>query len=621
MSKAPLEFVGEGVIKLLEGILSHIVKALESPKVRRLLFRGLFLYVLFAELNNLALGAAGFLSNRGTSQFSTLVGALSSPLRLHHLRAGMALPWAFTLLILLGLLVYAYLEFPFVRRLFFHVASHESAWLSGGKSTGEKNVGGARWAKTSKDLDGMLGKPDPSWRFRVGRWHNQDVYLPAEFSVALIGAAGSGKTLGVLAYAGLQDTEANQVFVSVKGDTLKHTYAWRQHMANKYGGTVKIFDPAQYLSKTYPTYSWSILAGCEAYGVAMKRAEQLTDAASTSDRSGNATSDFFAHQAASVLSPLLWAAANVPGCGIKGAREIVQTADAERLLGYLDDLAQRPELASEADLAIVAANSVLSSKADTTVSNVWNTCQNALRAYGYPQVLESVESLSAASDQFDPREFVLGKGNTLYMVVPPGQSAQSITTLYTALIATIYEEGMNQAEINGGALATPLQMLVDEAANVCPLPLLGQFLAECRAAQIRWMLVFQDIAQMERRWHEDTYTILTNAQATVILPGSKDVKLLEWVQKMGGNMWIETTSESKSHRNGDDGASTSTSRQEHPLISPDELRRLPRDEAILLCTNYHPVQLKMTNVFKHRLYSQRLSENFHASRLPDDLDK
>src|SRR3954452_8003702 len=107
--------------------------------------------------------------------------------------------------------------------------------------------------------------------------------------------------------------------------------------------------------------------------------------------------------------------------------------------------------------------------------SVWAGVRRAVDSLADPRVLDACAP--PENEQFDPVRFLRERG-TLYLLGSTGAQL-SVAPLITALVEDIVDAARKLAAASaGGRLEPPLLLLLDEAANIAPLPSLPNLLAD-----------------------------------------------------------------------------------------------------------------------------------------------
>lgn len=418
-----------------------------------------------------------------------------------------------------------------------------------------------------------LPRPTPTdvgWR--VGKSRGMDVYVSIEDSVALEGPPRSGKGYRVLISA-ILDWSGPLITTSTTNDNLTATMRMRQQR-----GTVHVFDP-QGLSGIRHPLRVSPLAGCTDPLVAMQRGNAIITGTALGASTTNAE---WAQASGVVLGRLLHAAA-VGGYTISEvydwgtspvlARKAVDVLRSDGAPGWGDNLE-----------ATISGDEKL-------VSSIWFGVQNAVAPLAVPKIRDAL--LPRPGDAiFDPREF-LDRANTLYLI-GSSSGASAMGGFLGALLDDIVEVARTGALASPGSRLThPLGLILDEIANMFRWDSLPRTMADGGGRGICTFVVLQALSQAETAWSRaEADTIWAAATAKVLLGGASHVGHLRDVEALLGTRDTRHTQRSWStHQN---GHSTSEHHERRPLMSVDEIRRMPPTAGLLAYRNRRGVLLDLS---------------------------
>lgn len=417
-----------------------------------------------------------------------------------------------------------------------------------------------------------LDRPSPTdvgWR--VGRSRKHDVYVSIEDSVALEGPPRSGKGYRVLISA-IVDWSGPLITTSTTNDNLTATMRMRQQR-----GQVDVFDP-QGLSGIRQPMRVNPIVGCEDPLVAMQRGTAII----TGTALGSSTTNGEWAQASGVVLGRLLHAAAVGGGTIAEvynwgtspaqARDAVDILRAAGAPGWGDNLE-----------ATVSGDEKL-------VSSIWFGVQGAVAPLAVPQIREAL--LPRPGDRvFDPREFLDGP-NTLYLL-GSSSGASAMGGWLSALLDDIVEVARTRALASPGSrLPQPLGLILDEIVNMFRWGNLPRIMADGGGRGICTFVVLQALSQAETSWSRaEADTIWAAATAKVLLGGASHVDHLRDVETLLGTR--ETRRTQKSWSTQQSGHNTSEQHERRPLMSVDEIRRMPQNLGLLAYRNRRGVLLDL----------------------------
>jgi type IV secretory pathway TraG/TraD family ATPase VirD4 len=131
-------------------------------------------------------------------------------------------------------------------------------------------------------------------------------------------------------------------------------------------------------------------------------------------------------------------------------------------------------------------------------------------------------------------------------------------------------------------------MVLDEAANIAPLPTLPSLLSDGGGSGIQVLFVLQSLAQGRHRWSEAEMDAMWDASTIkVILPGMAQTRDLDTISKLSGEIEIREISTTSG-----EGISTSSDRPTtKPAWSPEQIRSLKNGHALVLHRRLRPVEV------------------------------
>ena len=125
---------------------------------------------------------------------------------------------------------------------------------------------------------------------------------------------------------------------------------------------------------------------------------------------------------------------------------------------------------------------------ERTRSSIYTTARTIIEAWSDPVV-----ALAADGCEITP-EWILKGDNTLYIVAPAREQAR-LRPVFARMVADLVHEAFDVATRAGGELGTKLLVLLDEAANICPVRELPAWSSTCPSHGITLMTVWQDRSQ------------------------------------------------------------------------------------------------------------------------------
>jgi type IV secretion system protein VirD4 len=341
---------------------------------------------------------------------------------------------------------------------------------------------------------------------------------------------------------------------------------------------VWVYDPTGGSGHGGPAATWSPLAGCHTWQAAQRTATWLADAG-RSDH-GLQDADFWYATAAKLLAPLLFAAAT-------SGRTM---ADVVRWVDTQEEREVRFELEAAGVIEAIHAAEASWQREERQRSSVYTTAETVLRAFADPAVAASADTSDITAERL-----LDGHAHTLYVCAPSHEQAR-LRPLFTALLQQVITAAYERAG-SEEPLPRPLLIVLDEAANIAPLPDLDTLAATAAGVGIQLVTVWQDLAQIHSRYAERAATVVNNHRAKLALSGISDPRTLEYFSRLAGDSEIARTSISR-----DDSGKTSTTQATHyrRLASDDALRQMGPGEGLLVYGHLPPVRLRLRPWFTTR---------------------
>jgi type IV secretory pathway TraG/TraD family ATPase VirD4 len=403
-----------------------------------------------------------------------------------------------------------------------------------------------------------------SWN--LGRIRGAELRSGREKHALVIAPTGAGKSLRVAAPAVVEHM-GGQVVVTTKMDLVAHTALLRGRLGLPWA----VIAPFNDLSRFgIDGACWSPLPVCRDWSEAMETARALHDAdpaaSAVASGAGSDGARFYNTDAIELLvAPLLHAAA-------LSDRSMTEVRGWMRAgVGELDEPRELLEGhgAWEAERALLGVQEMDGRQRGFLLSSA----AQLLSAYAHP----AVQAIDRPG--LDVAELMRQRG-TLYIVAKESKQAQ-MAPLIGALLGEVLRSREELAHTIPDPRTVPLvKIVVDEAASLTPLGDLPRHLAVTRSSGIRWMLVYQSVAQIRARYGVEADTILANAGVKLHLGPIHDRATRTELLDLLGEEPVTRTS----HTSRGWGAEESVTRaEEHrPKLSTDDLARLGEGKAVLV---------------------------------------
>lgn len=166
--------------------------------------------------------------------------------------------------------------------------------------------------------------------------------------------------------------------------------------------------------------------------------------------------------------------------------------------------------------------------------------------------------------------------------------------LYTCAFQALYYQA---DKVHQGALPVPVRLMMDEFCNVSLPDDFGKLQATMRSRNIMSTIVLQNISALKALFKDDWEGLLGNADTLVYLGGNEQ-STHKYISEMLGKETIDTRNQSIS-RGSHGSSSTSHQQTGRELMTPDEVRAMDNDYAIVFIRGERPVMDRKYDILKH----------------------
>lgn len=186
----------------------------------------------------------------------------------------------------------------------------------------------------------------------------------------------------------------------------------------------------------------------------------------------------------------------------------------------------------------------------------------------------------------------------IFCVIPDNDETYNflITMLYTQIFDQLFRLADSNPEYKG-ALPVHVRLMMDEFANVALPKDFKKILSVCRSRNISCDIILQSIAQLKSLFKDDWEGIVGNCDSLLYL-GGNEYGTFEYLSKILGKETERTVSHSIG-RGSHGSSSESQQKAARDLATPDEIRRMSNDDALLLLRSEDPVVDRKYDLLKH----------------------
>ena len=209
----------------------------------------------------------------------------------------------------------------------------------------------------------------------------------------------------------------------------------------------------------------------------------------------------------------------------------------------------------------------------------------------------NLESLASLTSTDELELGTLGEKKTaLFALIPDNDTSFNflVSILYTQLFQQLF---YSADHIHGGSLPIPVHFLMDEFANVSLPDDFDKILSVMRSRSVSVSIILQNLAQLKALFEKQWESIVGNCDEFLYLGGNEQ-STHKYVSELLGKATIDTNTYGKSEgRSGSYSTNYQISGRE--LLTPDEVRMLDNQYAILFIRGERPVLDLKYDILKH----------------------
>ena len=219
--------------------------------------------------------------------------------------------------------------------------------------------------------------------------------------------------------------------------------------------------------------------------------------------------------------------------------------------------------------------------ADQAMASVMSTVLSKLNAF-----LDSELEQVICYDSPINAEMFASEKCAIFLILPEEDPAKNF--IAALMIQNLSRELFSVADETGGRLKNRVVLFCDELGTMPPFDILPLFSAG-RSRRLTLVPIIQSLAQLEKNYgKEGAEIICDNCQDTIFGGFAPQSKTAEALSSALGSRTVLSGSVSQ-------GKESSQSLQmiERPLMTPDELKSVPKGEFVVMKTGAHPMRTRL----------------------------
>ena len=220
--------------------------------------------------------------------------------------------------------------------------------------------------------------------------------------------------------------------------------------------------------------------------------------------------------------------------------------------------------------------------AEQSMASVMSTVLSRLNTF-LDSELEQVLCFDSAIDA----ESFASKRSAIFLILPEEDATKNF--MAGLMIQTLSRELFSVADEHDGKLPSRVVFFCDELGTMPAFDILPLFSAG-RSRRLTLVPIIQSLAQLEKNYGKEGAEILTdNCQDTIFGGFAPNSQTAEVLSKALGSRTVMSGSISR----GKNDPNQSLQMIERPLMTPDELKSIPKGHFIVMKTGTHPMQTRL----------------------------
>lgn len=202
-----------------------------------------------------------------------------------------------------------------------------------------------------------------------------------------------------------------------------------------------------------------------------------------------------------------------------------------------------------------------------------------------------LEQILCFDTEIDAERFCNEK-SAIFIVMPEEDNSKYF--MVSLILQQLYREILSVADENGGQLKNRVMMYLDEFGTLPKIESAEMMFSASRSRKVSIVPIIQSFAQLNKNYGAEGAEIITdNTQLTIFGGFAPNSKSAEMLSKAMGSRTVLSGSVSR----GKSDPSQSLQMIERELMTPDELKSMPKGQFIVLKTGHNPMKVRLKLFF------------------------
>lgn len=226
--------------------------------------------------------------------------------------------------------------------------------------------------------------------------------------------------------------------------------------------------------------------------------------------------------------------------------------------------------------------------AEQSMASVMSTALSRLNSF-----LDSeLEQLLCFDTEIDAEKFCNEK-SAIFVIMP--EENPNTFFMISLIIQQLYREILAVADENGGKLKNRCVFFCDEFGTLPKIESAEMMFSASRSRRLQIVPIIQSFSQLDKNYgKEGAEIIVDNTQITLFGGFAPNSSSAETLSKALGSRTVMSGSISRSKND----PSQSLQMIERPLMTPDELKSMPKGQFVVMKTGAHPMRVKLKLFYK-----------------------
>lgn len=221
--------------------------------------------------------------------------------------------------------------------------------------------------------------------------------------------------------------------------------------------------------------------------------------------------------------------------------------------------------------------------AEQAMASVMSTVLSRLNAF-LDTEMEQVLCFDTAIDA----ERFCNEKSAIFIVLPEEDLTKYF--MVSLMIQQLYREILAVADEQGGKLKNRVVFYCDELGTIPPIESLELIFSASRSRRLMMVPIIQSFGQLQKNYgKEGSEIIIDNCQVTMFGGFAPNSQTAEVLSKALGSRTVLSGSVNR----GKHDPSQSLQMMERPLMTPDELKSIPKGQFIVMKTGTHPMRTRL----------------------------